>query len=203
LKREDAQLDELLARGTLGGPHYDEIFERALARTEVAGVNRWRWWRWVAIPGAVIVPAVAAWLLFARPAASPPTPKGAAGGAAAFEVGCGASGGHVCRPGDTLMFSVNAAVTSGYLGAYAERVGDPARERIWYFPTAAGLAPAVSPAAGTVVLSDGIHIGPEHIPGQYRITIWTSAWPFARREIEAADPGARAARSTIDIQVVP
>ena len=37
MKDEDARLDEILAGGTLGGPHYDEIFERVRSEGIVYG----------------------------------------------------------------------------------------------------------------------------------------------------------------------
>jgi hypothetical protein len=205
VNRKDERLDELLAGGTLGGPRYDEIFEKVLERSGLSrrpSVSR-RLRKWFVASGVVLVPAIAAWLLWLRPADPPPTPKGAAESSAAFDISCGTSVGSVCRPGDTLMISVNAAVTSGHVGAYAERVGDPSRERIWYFPTAVGAAPAVAPGGGTVVLAQGIRIGPEHPPGTYRLTIWISERPMARGEIDAMDVRTLPARTTLQFTVVP
>jgi hypothetical protein len=103
------------------------------------------------------------------------------------------------------MLSVNAALVSGFVGAYAQRIGDPARQRIWYFPASTGAAPEVTAGSGTVVLSDGILIGPEHLPGAYRITVWISDRPFSRSEIEAAAASGTLPprRSTLDLQVAP
>jgi hypothetical protein len=203
LKKQDARVDELLAGGTLGGPHYDEILKRVLAATTPPPRPLWkRVLRWVAIPGAVLVPAAAAWLVLVRPGVPSITPKGSPG-TAAVQIGCGTSGGPVCRAGDTLMFSVNAAIVSGYLGAYAERAGDPARERIWYFPTSSGAAPLIRSAGGTIVLPEGVRIGPEHRPGTYRVTTWIADRPLKRAEIQAGEDGAPFGRSTTDLQVLP
>ncbi len=203
MKDEDARLDEALAGGTLGGPHYDEIFERILARTASAEVrSRPRWSRWGLFATAALVPAAAAWLVVARPHVSAPTPKGADGVNGAIEVGCGA-GGRVCRQGDTLMFAVNAATATGYLGAYAERIGDAVPERIWYFPAANGQAPMVSAAQGTIVLPEGIQIGPEHAPGRYRVTAWLAEQPPTRAPLDAQDVAAPPAAATFEIEVTP
>jgi hypothetical protein len=205
LNRKDGRLDELLAGGTLGGPRYDEIFEKVLERSGVpARTSAWRRLRkWFVLPSAVLVPAVAVWLIWVRPSDVPPTPKGVSDPSAAFHIGCGASGGSVCRPGDTLMISVNAAVTWGHVGAYAERVGGSAHERIWYFPTALGSAPTVAPGNGTVVLPDGIRIGSEHVAGDYRLTIWIAERPIARHEVDAMDARTLPARTTVPFRVTP
>jgi len=201
VKDQDARLDEALAGGTLGGPHYDEIFERVLARSapkEVAARRRTRWW----LLAAALVPA-AVGLVLIRPKVAPLTPKGPAGAYGVIEIGCGTSGRHVCHPGDTLMFSVNAAVVSGYLGAYAERVGDPVPQRIWYFPDPTGGTPVVAAGPKTIVLPEGIRIGAEHTPGRYRVTAWVAERPPTRAG--AGDiPGSGAlARDAFEIEVTP
>jgi hypothetical protein len=197
-------LDELLARGTLGGRHYDEIFEKVVARTGLKGGRAARRWvKWIFGAGAVLVPAVTAWIIIARPQPDRQTAKGEHGMVGALQIGCGRSGDPVCRTGDTLMFSVNAAIVSGYLGAYAERIGDPTHERIWYYPTFAGHSPAVARGEGTVVLPDGIRIGSEHRPGHYRVTSWIADRPFTRAEVAAGDHAPFSTTTNIDLQVLP
>ena len=102
------------------------------------------------------------------------------------------------------MFSVNAAIASGYLGAYAERLGDPAPERIWYFPDPTGRSPQVASGSGTIVLPQGIRIGLEHRPGRYRVI----AWIAEREPVRAAaggptSEGAARARDAFEIEVTP
>jgi hypothetical protein len=206
LKEEDAQLDEILAKGSLGGPQYDRIFERVLERTAtdkpaVSKAPR----RWIAIPGAALAAGLAFWLVLAGFRGSGEfTPKGlpvAATGA--IEIGCTPSGPRVCRLGETLVFTVNAAIAPGYLGAYAERLGDPSGERIWYFPNSAGSSPVIPRGEGTVVVLDGIQIGNEHSPGDYRVTAWIATRPIQRSEIgnlEAAD--VFVSRSILDVKIV-
>lgn len=202
MKDEEARLDQLLAGGSLGGPRYDEIFERVVPRTAGAEAGRpRRWRRWWLVMSAALVPAAAAWLVLARPKGPPPTPKGAAGLSGAIELGCGVAAGHVCRAGDTLLFSVNSAVASGYLAAYAERIGDPSSERIWYFPRTGGRAPLVSAGQATVVLPEGIRIGPEHTPGRYRVTAWITQSPPSRAA-GTVDLEART-HDTFELTVIP
>jgi len=202
VKDQDARLDEALAGGTLGGPHYDEIFERVLARSapkEGSARRRTRWW----LLATALVPVGAVWLVLVRPKVTPPTPKGAAGAAGAIEIGCGTSGGHVCHPGDTLMFSVNAAVVSGYLGAYAERVGDPVPQRILYFPDPTGGTPVVAAGPTTIVLPEGIRIGAEHTPGRYRVTAWVTERPPTRAGAGYIPGSGALARDAFEIEVTP
>jgi hypothetical protein len=199
LSADDDKLDELLARGSLGGPRYDDILGRVLAQTEARSPRRWLKWSW--IPGAAIASA-AAWLLLAQPTPGSFTAKGPPTENDALQIGCKPTGGRVCQAGGTLMFSVNSAVTSGVLGAYAERIDDPRHQRIWYFPGASGSAPVVTPGAGTVVVPEGVQIGPEHSPGRYRVTVWLADRPLGAADIDRADPAAIHARTVLDIEVV-
>ncbi|HMF39570.1 MAG TPA: hypothetical protein VKQ32_02690 [Polyangia bacterium] len=199
MKGDDIRLHELLARGRLGGPVYDEVLEKVLARTAPARAPR-RWLRIVVLPG-IAVAGLAAWLLVARPADDGFSAKGTGGANGALAVGCAPSGARACPVGGTLMFTVNAALASGTLGAYAERVGDPAHERIWYFPDGAGEAPTVAPGAGTTVVPRGIRVGPEHRPGRYRVTVWLADHPIARGEVDAAPAKAIRARASFDLEI--
>jgi hypothetical protein len=202
-------LDAQLSRGYLGGPKYDAILDSVLART--ASRPAWRL-RWALGTGMALASVAGAWLVLARP--SSPTrvanaTKGPSGAAlAALDIGCTGSGGpgRVCPVGGTLMFMVNAALVTGYLGAYSERASDPTHERIWYFPTAAGRAPFAKAGPGTIVLPEGILIGPEHRPGRYEVTVWISDHPVDRSRIEQADPAVKGEirdRTTFEIDVVP
>src|SRR3954463_11584742 len=148
------ELDEILARGTLGRPRHDEILKRVLRRTEPP-LRRWRR-RGLAGVGALAA-ALGVWALLLRPQEGTFTARGldqAGTASGAIEIGCGPAGEHSCREGSTLMFQVNSAVVSGYLGAYAESLTDPSRPRIWYFPASTG-SPSPQVAAGdrTIVLA--------------------------------------------------
>jgi hypothetical protein len=207
VSKDDAQIDELLAGGHLGGPQHDQILRRVLDRT--ASPPRRRWASRLFVPGLVLVSALGVWLILVRPADDGRfSPRGfGAGLAAVVDIGCGPSGARVCRAGDTLLFKVNAAVMSGYLGAYAERAdaspSAPSPERIWYFPTTGGTTPAIAHGGGTIVLSEGIRIGAEHRPGKYRITVWIANRPVRRPEIDELEAGAVLDRGTFALEIAP
>jgi hypothetical protein len=206
VKDDDFELDRLLSGGHLGRPAYDDVLRRVLERTgTVQGRAARRGGRILAAGGLLAV--VGAWLVIARSGRSPevaPRPKGAAAVApAAVDVGCAGPAPSVCRAGDTLMFKVDAGAPAGYLGAFAVPEDGPGSERIWYFPTAAGHSPLVRTASDTVVLPDGVLIGPEHRPGRYRITLWISSRPLGRAEADAPEDGAIQSRAVVHVQVVP
>jgi hypothetical protein len=198
--KDDLELDQLLARGRLSGRQYDEIERRVLEQV----APRSKRWPIVALLPAAALAAVFAVLVLPSRApsqrsteASPLsvrdgfTARGSSassGGleraAALVDVGCAGRPAHVCRLGDTLMFSVNGNQAAGYLLAVAERVdGPPAR--IWYFPTTDGTAPRVEPRATTTVLSQGVRLGPPHALGKYKVTAWLS--PEAAGEAHALE----------------
>ena len=197
--KDELELDRLLARGNLGGPSYDAIFERVLSGSRPPKLNRSRRaLRVLALPVAAAA-AFALWLTLAPRERF--TARGSTSIDSGLELGCGAPG-RACEVGDTLIFSVNAAVTSGYLGAYAVRSDDPRQERIWYFPSLGAAAPRVPPGAGTVTLPDGIRIGREHAPGHYRVEIWLSAQPFQRADAEQALASATS-RKRLELEILP
>jgi hypothetical protein len=208
LKKDDPKLDEILGRGLLGGPEYEEILKRVLERTVDAPAppaKRRRVWMWALFPLAAGV-ALAGWLsLCSSPTQDRLVAKGSPEEASgALDIGCAASGRRSCRSGDTLLFTVNSALTSGYLGAYAERIGHPgAGGRIWYFPGNSGTAPFVAPGTGTVVLPEGIEIGADHLPGSYRVTLWISDRPLDRNADEQAASSVVRSRSRVDLEVAP
>ncbi len=202
MKEEDDLLDEILAKGALGGPVRDRILRRVLdgtAPTRRAGAMRViGWW---AIPCVI---AAAGWMVFARPmkrgefaAKNIGTLK-----VGAVDAGCTSSGPRICRSGETLIFTVNSAVASGYLGAYAVRSGDPSGERIWYFPNRAGFSPRVERGTGTIAVRDGIVIGSEHPPGPYRITAWVSERAIERAQIGPEGPRSYTSRSDMELKIV-
>jgi hypothetical protein len=197
IKDDDAELDQLLARGRLSGSQYDQIERRVL---EQVAPERRRVWPLLA-PAAALAAALCLWLAvdgrFAqgpdRIAARDAPPGNAfrekSGGTPArgvVSVGCGGANPLACRLGDTLMFSVSAVPNAGYLVAYAERVGEPKTERIWYFPRADATAPRVEAQTGTAVLPQGVRLGPPHVRGQYRVRAWLSDTPRTRAQLEGA-----------------
>jgi hypothetical protein len=217
VKRDDAELDQLLARGRLSGRQYDEIAGRVMKQL----APRRQRWLWPAVVPAAAGVALGAWLLVSgnvlqRPGGRAPAGSAAADGfrskgdlpsapaseesalAVAFDVGCARAARRVCRLGDTLMFSVPAGAASGYLGAYAERLDEPGARRIWYFPDSSGGSPRIDAASVTRVLTDGVRLGPPHLPGKYRITLWVSPTPVLRTEADMA----RGERAQVSFEIV-
>lgn len=199
MNRDDAETDRLLARGDLGGPRYDEILQRVLERTAPPAAARTWSRRRLLIPLTALVAGFAAWVVFVGPDRDHFTPKGDRD-SDAIAVGCRFPGGE-CRPGEKLVFTVNGALTHGYLGAYAERVDDPSHHRIWYFPTAAGTSPLVAPGSGTQVVPQGIEISQDHPPGRYRVNAWISSRPLDRLEADDAPVGLIKARATVPLEI--
>lgn len=201
MKPEDARIDRLLAQGDLGGPHYDDIADRVLRST--AERLRRRRWALLLAPGLAAAMIVGTWRMVVHTDGGRLTPKGSPmSTSTAIGVEC-ARGGRVCRPGDTVTFSVNSAVVSGYLEAYADRQGTPIADRIWYFPTDGGGTPFVAPGQGTIVAPEGVRIGPEHTAGRYRVTVWITARPLERSALPAADPSVIRGKASFELTIAP
>jgi hypothetical protein len=210
-EKDDLELDQLLARGRLSGRQYDEIERQVLARV----APRSKRWPWIAVLPAA---ALLALLVFPgrtneRSGAGSPnavrdgfTARGSSASngsarrsAVIVDVGCAGRPAHVCRVGDTLMFSVNSSQAAGYLLAFAERLDDPPA-RIWYFPASDGSAPSVEPRASTTVLSQGVRLGPPHTVGKYRVSAWLSPEPVD--EARALEQYERVLSAPIALEIV-
>ena len=202
MRNDDLRLDRLLAKGHLGGPEYDRILNNVFEKTHPRPARRAAW---ILAPVAGLAMAAAAVVLVvARPGREPFAPKGSAAVVSgALSIGCAPAGGGggVCRVGDTLMFEVNAAVASGYLSAYAERADAAGGDRIWYFPGPTGTSPRVDRGEGTVVVQEGIRLGPEHAPGRYRVSVWVSSRPLQRTEVDGAGADVIRARANLQLDV--
>jgi len=181
------RLDEVLAGGCLPARSYDEIFEKVLksVRQEEKRRAGWSRWRWTLIPVGALVLVLGAGLAlfqadgpgFSAKGARLQSPSTFAG---RIDIACQSSSAPRCRVGETMMFAIGPSKTSGYIAAYAQRVGDPTGERIWYFPDAAEKAPFVSAGDSTRVLAEGVKVGAEHRPGKYRVTLWLAPGPIDR-----------------------
>jgi hypothetical protein len=203
LKPRSDDVGELSAEGRCTESQYDEIWEKVQARVEMAPAvrPRRRGLRFLALGGA-FTGAVAGWLLFASPRVGHFTARGGASTrSAAFQISCSSSGRALCRPGETLMFSVNSALARGFLGAYAERLDAPAGGRIWYLPGSGSAGPVVEAGEVTIVLRQGIQIGPEQPAGRYRVTVWTSPRPISRPVGGRVDGASSYAE--LDLEVAP
>jgi hypothetical protein len=181
----DSELDQLLARGRLSGIEYDRIEERVLERVRPERQKRW----WFALaPATAAASLLGVWLLGGNVEPSDRFTAKGGGDApqAVIDVGCEGPQPHVCRLGQTLMFSVGATEKRGHVAAYAERVDDPAAPRIWYFPSRSGAQPKVEPATETRVLGEGVRLGAPHVPGRYRVHVWISDTPYERTDDDRA-----------------
>jgi hypothetical protein len=192
----DSDLDQLLARGRLSGIDYDRIEERVLER--VRPERRTRWWLALA-PATAAASLLGVWLV-GRTTTEPGAFTAKSGGDGArtvIDVGCEGAQPHVCRLGQTLMFSVGASERRGYLAAYAARVDDPSARRVWYFPTPGGELPSIEPSAETRVLGQGVRLDAPHAAGRYRVHVWISETP-----VERADPVTKARTTEIELEIV-
>lgn len=198
---DEEDIDRLLARGYLSGSQYDEIEERVLGGPATS-VQRVRLRR--IVPAALAFAGLAAAVAFWPRAPSEFTAKGnLAGDVGMVDVSCGRPSPHECRIGDTMIFTVNSALASGYLAAYAVRVGAAEPERIWYFPATDEAGPKIAPGSGTIVLPQGVRVGPEHTVGRYAVTLRLSKTPLARAAVERADRSDFVVHSLVSIEVLP
>lgn len=189
---DDAELDQLLARGRLSGAQYDEIEQRVLDRVAPrAGVPRWA----VIAPAAALAAGVALWVFSGAPGTG--VPAAGPGGEfrekgsgrvsqGAITIGCGAEARRACRLGETLVFSVSGNPKPVYVVAFAERVDDP-KARIWYFPHADRPPPRAAGQGGTTVLAEGVRLAAPHARGKYRVKAWLSDSELTRAQAERLD----------------
>ena len=194
-RNDDLELNELLAGGQLSGTEYDAIEANVLER--VAPRSRSPRVFAVLLPGLGLAAAVALWVSASsrqphQPSLDANDAFRAKGGNASgstlpvgsVELGCASRPSGTCRLGDTLMFSINTSVASGYLAAFAQRGAGARGERIWYFPTAGGDAPRLTPGQGTRVVPQGVRLGAPHTPGRYTITVWLSDTAPSREDVD-------------------
>jgi hypothetical protein len=186
--------DELLAQGRLSGPARDRILDAALAASRPAARPVWQ--RVLVWAAPLTVAAVVLFMAF-RP--SEFRPRGGAG--AVLDVGCRDGTLAACPAGTTLLFRVSAAPAGGFLAAFALR--DGSREPIWYFPTAAGDSPKVSPDPETQTLAQGVRLGSEHVPGRYRIHLVLTRRALTRDQALAPPRDAVLAESDVSLEVTP
>jgi hypothetical protein len=185
----ERQKPEQLKLGqSLTHAEYDAIERVVLDRVAPHAISR-NWRNSAALAGLASTLAIV--LLLARTGSNPKLAYRAKGSAptnaAAIDFACGSSGSRVCGAGTSLIFTVDSALTFGYIGAYAEKIGDPGNSRIWYFPDPDGRGPLVEPGHGTLVLPEAVRIGYEHAPGRYRVTVWSSRTPISRRNAPGGD----------------
>jgi hypothetical protein len=188
-------LDDLLARGRLSGPRRERIFDEVDRRVRRPRVSR------IALMAAPL--ALAAGLaVFLRPPSGGPHHYASKGTAQSHvEIAC--SGGDLshCPRGSKLMFRLDALLAAGFFHAYAEPL-DPGRERVWYYPTAANPPPRVEPAAEGQIMGQGIALGPEHVPGRYRVHLIVASTPLSRDELLTGSTPNVVAADVVEMVVV-
>ncbi len=100
-----------------------------------------------------------------------------------FTVRCtGMDNEHRCKLGETLVFQVSAPSGKSYFSAFGRN--EKSDRIVWYYPADEG---ALSPEVGQSrrVLSDGIVLGEEHVPGAYVVFGIFTEVPVTRSEIRA------------------
>jgi hypothetical protein len=172
----DDKLDDLLASGRLSAPRRERIFEQVDRRIRSSRAKRF-----LLVAGPLALAAGLALLL--RPVESGSDHYAAKGTLAShLELAC--SGGELshCPLGSKLLFRLDALPSAGFLHAYAEPL-ESGQERVWYYPTAANRPPHVEPAAVGQLMGQAIVVGPEHLPGRYRVHLIVAPTPLSREEL--------------------
>jgi hypothetical protein len=174
---DEESLHSLLAGGKLSGAQRERALEGALQQRRHGGGR-------VVGMLAVVLPAAAALMLFVLGPPAPSTGKESRGTfIAKGEAGplltarCPDRAAGECRSGDRLIFEVQGATDPGFFAAYADC---RARERIWYFPTANGDMPHVSPGAERSILEQAARLGPEHGEGPCTLELFLLPKPASR-----------------------
>jgi hypothetical protein len=199
VRKGDAELDDLLARGRLSAPQRERIWARLSWSAPVrGGVRGWRLRLGIAIPVAGVAVAVLA-IRLGSDRRDPFVAKGGGGSRIAIECDHGAL--TACPAGSKLIFRDARAGQPAYLEAYADPVGH-AGERVWYFPARDRTAPRLDAGEGAL-LRDAVVVGPEHPPGDYAIHALVSTRPLDRAEAAAREPAAVVERTVIPLRVVP
>ena len=199
MRRPDAELDDLLARGRLSAPARERIWARLSWFTRVRRALAGRALRWgVVIPLASVAVIVLA-LRLRTSGRDAFVAKG--GGGSSIDVECDQGSLTACPTGSRLIFRHARSEQRGYLEAYSDPVGR-AGERVWYFPARAGASPRLDASQGGV-LSDAVVLGPEHPPGDYAIHVLVSTRALDRREAVAPEEATIIERAVIPLRVVP
>jgi hypothetical protein len=202
----DDDLDALLGAGRMTGPASDRVFERVAAEVarEPLPPSRPRSRRPVWTIAAVAAGAAAMLVVAPRLiSGTAPRERAKGGQAAALELDVACAGGTLaaCPQGATLVFGASGAPGAGVLSAYAEPV-DRGLERIWYF-SAEGESPRLTVDGATGVATRAVRIGPEHLPGRYRIHLFLTGAPVAQAALLAGGARDAIASREIDLRVAP
>jgi hypothetical protein len=200
VKKRDAALDGLLARGRLSAPQRERIWTRLRRPMRVREGLSWAKLR-LALAAPIVATTVFVLVIHHwsdRGAAF--QAKGRA--ASSIEVDCDGAPLGACPTGSKLIFRHGRTERPTYLEAYAVPL-QPGGERIWYFPAHAGVAPRLGAADEGEVLRDAIILGPEHVAGDYEIHLLVSTRPLDRREATTPDSATLIEKAVIPLRVVP
>jgi hypothetical protein len=174
---DDDSLHSLLSRGGLSGAQRERALEGALRRSGTGSRRRWAW-----LGAGVVLPAAAALAFFLRSPAVPVSPeaswlvaKGERG--PVLRATCPGRAMGECHAGDQLIFEVEGATRAGFFAAYADCA---AGERIWYFPTAAGSLPEISPNGARTIVKQAARVGKEHGVGTCTLHLFALERPASR-----------------------
>jgi hypothetical protein len=202
---DDESLHVLLAGGHLSGAQRERILDRVLsrrARGRLAGRAGL-----AAITSVVVGSlAVVLWLRLPdrtsaseTPHVGPPAPRGSGG--PFLSASCMGRPPGTCLTGDRLAFEVVDGAGGGFLAAYADCASQglkESKERIWYFPDAAGEVPFGSGVPGQTVLDRVARVGDEHGEGDCTLHLFLLG---QRADRAALASGAAAVKASVRIPI--
>jgi hypothetical protein len=198
----DEDLDALLGGGRLAGPARDRIFDEVadqIAREPRPRPRRNLWKIAVVAAGAA-----AGLILVIRPPTRTTDRMRAKGdrtpATVQLDVACIGGTLDACPWGATLMLGASGARGVGVLSAYAEPLVR-GRERVWYF-SAEGESPRLDVQGGTGVAQRAVRVGPEHLPGRYRVHVFLTRAPVARALLLSGGPHDSIASREINLRVI-
>ena len=197
----DEELDAVLGGGRLSGPARDRVFDTVaatVAREPRRRVPRYVWSLAMVAAGAAAAVVVAPRLwpregecLCAKGDQEPVTVQ--------LDVVCSGGTLAACPQDATLTFGVSGGPADGVLSAYAEPV-DAGLERVWYF-SAEGESPRLTVGGGTEVARRAVRLGPEHLPGHYRVHLFLTRTPASAAVLLAGSARDQIASRQVDLTV--
>jgi hypothetical protein len=196
MSKDQERLERLLARGRLGGPGRERIFERALRTAGVDGGRArglaWRW-RWP-IRLAPVALGVAAAVLLLRPVDQDGfRAKGGGADTPQVEAVCTAPAAGACSQKGKLAIRVQALPADAFLIGYVTPAGaDVPEVRRWFSPASEDEgAPRVEAGEAPRILPRGVPLD-AFAPGRYDVHLRLVARPVTRADALDAPTVARA-----------
>jgi hypothetical protein len=198
---KDDSLDNLLARGRMGGRVREHVLEEALRNAEIIPPPWYRRRIFVLGSPALAALALAAVSLVLWPTRDTMRAKGdPARTAIVVSAECGGTDPNTCTQSDTLLFRFEGVEEQLYLAAFAAPEGGG--ERIWFFPLADGTEPTVLAQREPQVLRQGVNV--RSLPvGRYDVRIVLGARPLSKEEVISGVSGDVLAVRTVRLEVKP